>query len=137
MSLRSRNKVQTEFNMSSMTDLVFLLLIFFMILSTLITNNNVMDITLPQSASNTRPQDNFSVISLSEDLVYALDGEALPKEQLLPALQAKLGAPGPEVKVQLAVDENVAHKYFVELADIVWVQGQYRITLMTAPKNQR
>jgi biopolymer transport protein ExbD len=39
MNLRGRNKVSAEFNMSSMTDIVFLLLIFFMLTSTMVTTN--------------------------------------------------------------------------------------------------
>ena len=137
MSLKSRNKVSVEFNMSSMTDLVFLLLIFFVILSTLVTNNNIMDVSLPKSSSDTRPQDKMPVISLSEQLEYALDGNPIAKESILPSLIETLGPANADTKVQLAIDENVPHKYFVELADLVWVQGKYKITLMTSPNNNR
>jgi biopolymer transport protein ExbD len=46
MNLRGRNKVSAEFNMSSMTDIVFLLLIFFMLTSTMVTTN-ALDLVLP------------------------------------------------------------------------------------------
>ncbi len=48
MSIRSSNKIKIEGGMSSMTDLVFLLLIFFIILSALAKNNNTLDVNLPQ-----------------------------------------------------------------------------------------
>ena len=52
MKIRGRNKVTPEFNMSSMTDIVFLLLIFFMIASTLVTTNAI-DIILPKASGKT------------------------------------------------------------------------------------
>ena len=52
MNLRGRNKITPEFNMSSMTDIVFLLLIFFMIASTLVTTNAI-DILLPTASGKT------------------------------------------------------------------------------------
>ena len=48
MALKSKNKVSANFNMSSMTDIVFLLLIFFMLTSTLVTQN-ALDLLLPKS----------------------------------------------------------------------------------------
>jgi biopolymer transport protein ExbD len=48
MNLRGRNKVSAEFNMSSMTDIVFLLLIFFMLTSTMVTTN-ALDLVLPKA----------------------------------------------------------------------------------------
>ena len=53
MNIRGRNKVTPEFNMASMTDIVFLLLIFFMIASTLVTTNAI-DIILPKASERLR-----------------------------------------------------------------------------------
>jgi biopolymer transport protein ExbD len=50
MNLRGRNKVSAEFNMSSMTDIV-LLLIFFMLTSTMVTTN-ALDLVLPKAKKN-------------------------------------------------------------------------------------
>jgi biopolymer transport protein ExbD len=52
MALRSRNKVSANFNMSSMTDIVFLLLIFFMLTSTLVSPN-ALKLLLPSSKAKT------------------------------------------------------------------------------------
>jgi biopolymer transport protein ExbD len=52
MNLRGRNKVSAEFNMSSMTDIVFLLLIFFMLTSTMVTTN-ALDLVLPKAKGKT------------------------------------------------------------------------------------
>ena len=60
MNLRGRNKITPEFNMSSMTDIVFLLLIFFMIASTLVTTNAI-DILLPTASGKTENKKSISV----------------------------------------------------------------------------
>ena len=49
MDFKTSNKITPNFNMSSMTDVVFLLLIFFMIASTLAKNLNTIDVKLPQA----------------------------------------------------------------------------------------
>ena len=53
MNLKGRNKITPEFSMSSMTDIVFLLLIFFMIASTLAKELNTIDIKLPEAKGKT------------------------------------------------------------------------------------
>ena len=60
MTLKSRNKVSANFNMSSMTDIIFLLLIFFMLTSTLISPN-ALDLLLPSSKSQTVEKQTISV----------------------------------------------------------------------------
>ncbi len=59
MAIRSRNKVKATFEMSSMTDLVFLLLIFFMLITTLIVPNvNTLKLLLPNS-NTAKPTENL------------------------------------------------------------------------------
>lgn len=130
MNLRGRNKISTEFSTSSMTDLVFLLLIFFMILSTLIKQNNVIDMNLPKSSS-TKVSSSKVVISIDKNLVYRIDNTIVSKEQIVPMLQQKLGTPDTKGRVEIAMDETVPHSYFVELVDIVSVQNGYKISIQT------
>ena len=60
MALRSRNKVSANFNMSSMTDIVFLLLIFFMLTSTLVSPN-ALKLLLPNSKAKTLEKQTISI----------------------------------------------------------------------------
>ena len=62
MNFNSRNKISPSFNMSSMTDIVFLLLIFFMIASTLAQQLNTIDIKLPQAKGKT---ENRKIVAIS------------------------------------------------------------------------
>lgn len=130
MNIRGRNKISTEFNTSSMTDLVFLLLIFFMILSTLVKQNNVIDMNLPKSTS-TKVSSSKVVVSIDKNLVYRVDNTVVTKEQIAPMLQQKLGAADGKSRVEIAMDETVPHSYFVELVDIVSVQNGYKISIQT------
>lgn len=74
MNLRGRNKVTPEFNMSSMTDIVFLLLIFFMLTSTMVTTN-ALDLVLPKAKGKTDSNKSIS-ISIDKDLKFYLDKDS-------------------------------------------------------------
>ena len=88
MDIRGRNKVTPEFNMSSMTDIVFLLLIFFMIASTLVTTSAI-DIILPNASGKTENKKSVAV-SITSDLRYYIDeklvGESVLEVELMNAL---------------------------------------------------
>ncbi|MGY0391880.1 ExbD/TolR family protein [Bizionia sp. KMM 8389] len=91
MNIRGRNKVTPEFNMSSMTDIVFLLLIFFMIASTLVTTSAI-DILLPSANGKTENKKSVAV-SITKDLRYYIDeklvGESMLEGELLNALSSQ------------------------------------------------
>ena len=71
MDIRGRNKINPNFNMSSMTDIVFLLLIFFMITSTLVTTS-ALDILLPKASGKTENRKSVSV-SITKKLDFYID----------------------------------------------------------------
>tara|TARA_B100000963_G_scaffold355265_1_gene373174 strand:- start:436 stop:831 length:396 start_codon:yes stop_codon:yes gene_type:complete len=95
MKLRGRNQIRQEFNMSSMTDVVFLLLIFFMIASTLAKQLNTIDIKLPKAEGKTENRNTVAVtitnagqffineksiskINLEERLIFSLSEMKIP-----------------------------------------------------------
>lgn len=131
MNLGKRNKVSLEFSASSMTDLIFLLLIFFMLLSTMAKNNSVIDMNLPKSSS-TKTAQNKVVVSLNQNMEYFVDNKIVPKESIVPMLATKI-ADKTQSRVEIAVDETIPHKNFVELVDLISVQGGYKISLQTLP----
>ena len=71
MAIRSRNKVSPNFNMSSMTDIVFLLLIFFMLTSTLVSPN-ALKLLLPNSQAKTLEKQTIS-ISITKDVQFYIN----------------------------------------------------------------
>ncbi|MFD2907385.1 ExbD/TolR family protein [Flavobacterium ardleyense] len=85
---KTRNKVSTEFNMSSMTDIVFLLLIFFMITSTMVTTN-ALDLVLPKAKGKTDSNKNVTV-NITKELQFFIDKDAIDETQLEAQLLAIL-----------------------------------------------
>ncbi|MDA0177279.1 MULTISPECIES: ExbD/TolR family protein [Mesoflavibacter] len=115
MRLRGRNKVTPEFNMSSMTDIVFLLLIFFMIASTLVSAEAI-DLLLPKSSSKTTQTKNVSV-SVDKDVNYYVDMKKVSKDNLETEVLAKVGqSESPSITIRS--DQDVEMKHVVYIMDI-------------------
>ena len=115
MNIRGRNKVTPEFNMSSMTDIVFLLLIFFMIASTLVSAEAI-DLLLPKSSSKTTQSKSVSV-SINKKLQYFVNRKRVSKGQLEREILAKVGK-GRGRTITLRVEESVPMKHAVYVMDI-------------------
>ena len=115
MNIRGRNKVTPEFNMASMTDIVFLLLIFFMIASTLVTTNAI-DIILPKASGKTENKKSTAV-SIKKDLTYYIDqkrvGESVLESQLISIL-SKQESP----TIVLRAEKSVPVENVVKVMDI-------------------
>ncbi len=131
MKLKMRNKVTPEFTMAAMTDFVFQLLIIFMLISTLASESesNTMDVNLP-TASVIDKTSSSVVIALDAQFNYYVNGKPVTKDQIVPTLKTIMPATQPPT-VQLAIDETVPHKYFVELVDIISVQNGWKIGIQT------
>lgn len=89
MKLRGRNQIRPEFNMSSMTDVVFLLLIFFMIASTLTKQLNTIDVKLPQANGKTENRNTVAVTITNANQFY-LNSDRVVKSRLESSLIAAL-----------------------------------------------
>ena len=116
MNIRGRNnKVTPEFNFASMTDIVFLLLIFFMIASTLVTTNAI-DIVLPKASGKTENKKSTAV-SIKADLTYYIDqkrvGESILENQLVSILSDK-----EEPTIVLRAEKSVPVENVVKVMDI-------------------
>ena len=130
MALRSKNKVSATFSMSSMTDIVFLLLIFFMLTSTLVTTN-ALDLVLPNSTAQTVKKQRVSV-SINENFEYFIDKEAVELRYIETQLIDKLAGQDEQVVV-LRVDKSVPIEYAVEVMDIAY-RNKFKIVLATQQK---
>ena len=130
MALRSKNKVSAAFSMSSMTDIVFLLLIFFMLTSTLVTTN-ALDLVLPNSTAQTVKKQRVSV-SINENFEYFIDKEVVELKYIEAQLINKLAGQDEPVVV-LRVDKSVPVEYAVEVMDIAY-RNKFKIVLATQQK---
>ena len=116
MDFKTNNKITPNFNMSSMTDVVFLLLIFFMIASTLAKNLNTIDVKLPQAKGKSENRDNVSVSIDSKNRFY-INGENVRKIDVKDKLITKLSKTNKRVII-LRSDNNVPIREVVYLMDI-------------------
>ena len=130
MALKSRNKVSAVFSMSSMTDIVFLLLIFFMLTSTLVTTN-ALDLVLPNSTAQTVKKQRVSV-SINENLEYYIDKELVELKYIEAELIEKLAGQEEQVVI-LRVDKAVAIEHAVAVMDIAY-RNKFKIVLATQQK---
>ena len=129
MALRSRNKVSANFNMSSMTDIVFLLLIFFMLTSTLVSPN-ALKLLLPSSKAKTLEKQTIS-ISITKDLDFYIDKEKISPDNIERKLK-KLINHELDPAIILHTDKTVAIDHVVKIMDIAY-RNKYKIVLATTP----
>ncbi|HEY4617691.1 MAG TPA: biopolymer transporter ExbD [Flavobacterium sp.] len=130
MNLRGRNKVSAEFNMSSMTDIVFLLLIFFMLTSTMVTTN-ALDLVLPKAKGKTDSNKNIAV-SINKKLEFFIDKEPVSETELESKLLSLFSADKTKAIV-LRAEEGVPIEKAVNVLDIA-NRNQIKVVLAVRPK---
>jgi biopolymer transport protein ExbD len=129
MNLRSKNRINAEFSMSSMTDIIFLLLIFFMLTSNFVTPSG-LPVSLPSSKSSSNVIQKISV-TITADLQYFVNDKPVSIDNLEPQLGAVLQGTEDGVVV-LHVDKSVPVEYLVKVAGIA-NNLNAKVTLATVP----
>ena len=118
MELKRRNRVSAEFSMASMTDIIFLLLIFFMITSSAISQSAI-DVKLPESATSNQNNQDPTAVTISADGKYFVGDKEIEKENLENYLVNLLkNQKNPTFTIR--ADENTRHKdvvYAMEIAE--------------------
>lgn len=130
MALRTRNKVSVAFSMSSMTDIVFLLLIFFMITSTLVFPN-ALKVLLPKSNSQTDANP-IVALTITQNLDYYIDGEPVKFQSIESTLRAKL-VTSSDPTIALHADENIPLGEVVKVMNIA-NKNKYKMIIATRPE---
>ena len=123
MKLKGRNKISPEFSMSSMTDIVFLLLIFFLLTS---NSPNALDLILPKAKGKTTNTQQVSV-SIDADLRYFLNEKLVEKSQLEAVLIQELSAQD-DPTIILRAAESIAIKEAVFVMDVA-NRNQFKVIL--------
>ncbi|MDY5812942.1 MAG: biopolymer transporter ExbD [Bacteroides sp.] len=134
MALKRRNKISPNFSMASMTDVIFLLLIFFMITSTVVSPNAIK-LLLPQGKQQTSARPLTRVIVDKDLRMYAAFGSE--KEQPigvdeLPAFLQSCAEREPEMYVALYADESVPYREVVRVLNIA-NEHKFKMVLATRP----
>ncbi|MDF9831700.1 biopolymer transporter ExbD [Parabacteroides sp. PF5-6] len=135
MALKRRTKIDPGFSMASMTDVIFLLLIFFMITSTMVVPNAIK-VTLPQSQKQTAAKPLTRVTIDSRQNYYVAFGSQRERqvsfEEITPFLQ-EMAIQEPDMYVALYADETVPYKEIVRILNIA-NENNFRMVLATRPK---
>ncbi len=127
MKLKGRNKVSPDFSMASMTDIVFLLLVFFMLTS---NSPNALDLLLPKAKGKSTNTQNVSV-SINKKLEYFVNNQKINGEYI--EIELKKALEGQEKPtIILRAEESVAIKEAVRVMDIA-NKNNYKVILAVRP----
>lgn len=114
MALQSKNKIEASFSMSSMTDVIFLLLIFFMLTSSFITPSG-LPVNLPSSVTSDIIMQEVSV-TITKDLKFSINEKVVGRDEIKNELTLLLK--GKSGQVVLHIDKDVPVEYLVEIGGI-------------------
>lgn len=132
MALKRRNKVEATFAMSSMTDLIFLLLLFFVMASTMSSPNDIK-INLPQSRAKTTTRQVVAKVSIDNlGNYFVAVGKAKPQSinpDDLEAYLSNIQQQDSTMYIALHADEDIAYKEVVRVLDIA---NQHKMKLVVA-----
>ncbi len=135
MSLKRQNNMLAAFSMASMTDVIFLLLIFFMVTSTFVFPT-ALEINLPESSEQTALKPSVRVFIDADRRIYATFGDAEPAEMadtdhLLTFLQMA-SRENPQEYIAVYADQDVTYGQLVEVLDL-GARNNLKMVLATRP----
>jgi biopolymer transport protein ExbD len=130
MALSQRNKISINFSSTGMTDVVFNLLIFFMLTSTMV-HPTALKLLLPKGSTQTsaKPQ---TTVSITRDLQYFVEAQPVSIDDLEAILKQKLGS-NPDTYISLHVDKSVPFENAVRVMNIAQTNN-YKLIIATTPK---
>jgi biopolymer transport protein ExbD len=132
MALKRRTKISPQFSMASMTDIIFLLLIFFMITSTMVSPNAIK-VLLPQGSQQTSAKPLTRVIIDKQLNCYVAFGnqDEMPVSwEELPAFLQDCATKEPDMYVALYADETIPYREIVKVLNIA-NENQFKMVLAT------
>ena len=134
MALKRQNELLATYSMASMTDVIFLLLIFFMVTSTIVFPT-ALEVNLPQSSEQTAIKPGTRVYIDKDQKLYASFGETEPQplaeDQLLTFLQLTQKQDSAQF-IALYADEAVPYGKIVEVLDLT-ARHNLKMVLATKP----
>lgn len=131
MNLRGRKRPVAEVHTSAMNDIMFFLMLFFLIAST-VTNPNVVKLLLPRSDSGQSVSKKTITVSVTKDLEYFIDKRQVNPDQIMSTLQS-YQTQAEELTIILYVDRTIAIENVVNVMDIA-NKLKIKMVLATEPK---
>jgi len=131
MSIKRKRRFHAEVATSSLSDIMFFLLLFFLIISTL-ANPNVIKMTLPKAKANEKTNKQLISLSVTEDKKFYIDKDAVDFENLEAQLMAKIGD-DKEQTVVVRIPFNLQVQDLVDVLQI-GVKNNLKFVIATSPK---
>lgn len=126
------NKTSASFNLTPLIDVVFLLLIFFMLTTTFVNLENRIKVDLPTGDfAAAEPSENI-IVTITENNTIYLNGKLIDPLKLTESVTAKI-KDEPEKIVILEADKNVLHGKVIRVLDLLKKGGAERIAIATQP----
>lgn len=124
MGFKKKQKVSAEFNMSSLTDIIFLLLIFFMLTSSLVTPN-ALNLKLPgkKSSSSSNTPSQIQAVSIAQNGTYYLDGARIAYPQLRNKMRSLKKARGKDATIRISPHAKSSNDKVVAVLDLAYQYG--------------
>jgi biopolymer transport protein ExbD len=131
MSIKRKRRFHAEVATSSLSDIMFFLLLFFLIISTL-ANPNVIKMTLPKAKSNEKTNKQLISLSVTEDKKFYIDKQPVEFEELEASLMSKIGD-DKEQTVVVRIPFNLQVQDLVDVLQI-GVKNNLKFVIATSPK---
>ncbi len=131
MAIKRNRRFHAEVHASSMSDIMFFLLLFFLIISTL-ANPNVIKMTLPKSKTNEKTNKQFISISVTEEKSFFIDKQPVDFDKLESELLTKIGT-DKEQTVVVRIPFNLQVQDLVDVLQI-GVKNNLKFVIATNPK---
>ncbi|RZJ35531.1 MAG: biopolymer transporter ExbD [Flavobacterium sp.] len=126
MAIRKNRRFHPEIPTSSLSDIMFFLFLFFLIISTL-ANPNVIKLTLPKAQTNETTNKDHLSLSVTEDKHYFLNKDEVPFDMLEQALAAKTAGDDKTVVVRIPADLKVQ-----DLVDLMQMGVKLKLNFVIA-----
>jgi len=130
MALSQRNKISINFSSVGMTDVVFNLLIFFMLTSTMV-HPSALKLLLPKGSNQTSAKP-LTTVSVTSDLKYYVEMQPVSIDDLEAVLKQTLGNQ-PDTYISLHVDRSVPFENAVKVMNIAQ-KNNYKLIIATSPE---
>ena len=117
-------------NLTSMTDIVFLMLVFFMLATTFVDPEKALGLELPAASSSQEPPPRELVINVLEDGTFVLEGSVLDREALRTRL-AETARAAPETPVTIRGHRLARHEAIVSVMDACGAAGLSNLSVGT------
>lgn len=129
MGLKKNSKVSAEFNMSSLTDIIFLLLIFFMLTSSLVVPN-ALNLKLPSSSSSSGAITRPNTLKIQKTGTYVYNGKRVGVEKLESQIKGLASA---NKTLSIAPHPDSENQYVVKVMDLAF---KYKVSTVLAEADQ-